>query len=121
MFSTTCPLCEVTINSLSIPLLKHIVYHCNGRCESLRETVKGLVDLSKAAKVDPDLLVKMELESHLKEWTRKEDPAYTRLCKRNDLKYDKLPKDFYEKYLAAPVTKPGGCVSISQCSTFSKV
>ena len=44
---SVCPICSTSLNIMTKSMLSHVFYQCNARCALLKETVKGLQDLSK--------------------------------------------------------------------------
>ena len=46
-----CPLCAASLNIMAKSMLTHVFFQCNGRCPLLKETIKGLQDLSNVSLV----------------------------------------------------------------------
>lgn len=98
------------MNTLNIPRNTHLIFHCQKRGIVQKEMIKNLKDFANSLNLDPEFVVLMELQSCLNEMIlinnrfknpSEEDKNYIRTCELADLKYNKLPKDFYHRCLSS--------------------
>lgn len=102
-----CYRCETRINTSNVSLEHHIILECFARSPVVQQEVAGLTQLCDEEEIDALDLVEMELESHLNYWTNllsckagKTMDTFLREGRREDTKYNRLPKHFSKDCLA---------------------
>lgn len=113
----TCPICRITISGDKPNLDPHLMFHCQGRGELQKELIRSISDFAKEVNIDPEVLIRLEMESYLQDWlvnlaqTSDVFPApsdlvnstarsHLRRSIRRDSNYDGLPENFYQNLFA---------------------
>ncbi|XP_059091215.1 uncharacterized protein LOC131886819 [Tigriopus californicus] len=114
----TCPICRITLNGSQPNLDPHLMFHCQGRGELQRELIRSISDFAKEVNIDPDLLIRLEMESYLQDWlvnlaqtssdhlhiptdlVNTTARSHLRRSIRRDSNYDELPENFYQNLFA---------------------